>query len=134
MSWSFERFSLTDPKRRDISIFFNLASKYPIFIFCAYSNRKKSKLLYAIYCNPTGTFHFCAKAHCLRKICWTIHFRNEIKSSKFWKAVFLKTVFFQIPFLKSHNSVNFWAREFPKVLFDSKFLINFHTGRNSIST
>ncbi len=46
---------------------------------------------------------------------------------------FIKDGFFQIPFLKSHNSASFRARELGEVSFDSKFLTDYHTGCNSIS-
>ncbi len=44
-----------------------------------------------------------------------------------------KTDVLQIPFLKSHISLSSWARNLGEVSFDSKFLIDYHTGRNSIS-
>ncbi len=37
---------------------------------------------------------------------------------------------FQILFLKSHISLSFWVRELGEVSFDSKFLTDYHTGRN----
>ncbi len=50
------------------------------------------------------------------------------------KSGFLKKAVFQIPFWKSHNLVNFWAGELRGVLFDFKFLLDFHTVRNSTPT
>ncbi len=48
---------------------------------------------------------------------------------------FLEMAFFHIPFLKSHNSLSFWARELEEVLFGSKFFTDYHTSHNnSIST
>ncbi len=53
------------------------------------------------------------------------------KITKILKSNFLKTGFFQIPFLKSHNSVSFWARELGEVSFDSRFITDYRTGHNS---
>ncbi len=44
------------------------------------------------------------------------------KNTQILKNHFLKTGFFQIPFLKFHDSISFWGRELGEVSTDSKFL------------
>ncbi len=101
------------------------------------------KLIHQTTCNLMSTFasFWCCNVvptfgtrHGLLSLCWNTQFHIVKKKNKILKSYFLKMGFFQIPFLKSHNSVSFWARKLGEVLFDSKFFTDYHTSCNFIST
>ncbi len=50
---------------------------------------------------------------------YTISYTKKI--TEILKSHFLKKIFFQIPLLKLHILVNFWARELGEISFDSEF-------------